>query len=149
MNGKIRLCDSLKSRLSSRDSGFTLNEILVSMALIGIAVLGFALSTGDVIRGNSRSSNVTAGTNLAHDKMEQLKAQTSWANVNNCPDKGELHLKATGEKGGKYARCWIIQDSPLGGSLKQIDVTVSWRDHKHESVTLSTLTFTKSRPNDS
>lgn len=129
--------------ISSKDSqeGFTLIEILFSMALIGIAVLGFTMQMAGIIKGNYKSSNFTAATNLAQDKMEQIRAQRAWDNANYCPDSGEQNLSATGVPGGYYRRCWVVRDSPLGNALKQVDVTVSWRDSAVHAVTLSTLVF--------
>jgi len=121
--------------------GYTFNEVLVSIALIGIGILGFSVNTIGVIRGNYTSGNFTIATNLAQDKMEQLKAQATWTDVSNCPDSGEKGLTATGTPGGIYDRCWSIADSPLGDRLKRIDVTVSWRDSGSRTVTVSTLVF--------
>jgi len=127
--------------LSGGQEGYTFNEVLVSIALIGIGILGFSVNTIGVIQGNYTSSNFTIATNLAQEKMEQLKAQAALANVSHCPDSGEKGLTATGAPGGIYDRCWAIVDSPLGDGLKRIDVTVSWRDSVSRAVTVSTLVF--------
>lgn len=133
----------LKKPLIKREEGFTLNEILISIALIAIGVLGFSLNTMGVIQGNFISGNVTAATSLAQDKMEELKAQTSFADVpNNCSTPPEQNITVTGASGGIYSRCWEIKNSGLGSGLKEINVTVSWRDYANRSVTLSTLVYT-------
>ncbi len=125
----------------ARHAGFTLIEILVSMALTGFVVLAFTIHIIGVIKGNYTSSNFTAATNLAQDKMEQIKLKTAWENVNYCPDSGDRNLTATGSRGGLYSRCWIVSDSPLGAALKQLEVKVSWHDSAAHTVTLSTLVF--------
>ncbi len=131
----------LRSLFKSED-GFTLNEILISIALIAIGVIGFSVNTIGVIQGNFISGNVTIATNLAQDKLEELKAPGSFTNVNNCSSPPD-HLTATGASGGIYDRCWTITDrTDLGTALKEIDVTVSWRDYISRSVTLSTLVYT-------
>jgi Tfp pilus assembly protein PilV len=122
-------------------SGFTLNEVLLAMNVIVIAVLGYSAGTGNVIRWNSASRDYTVAVNLAQDKLEQLKAQRNWIDVDNCPTAGDRDLAATGEPGGVYNRCWMISDSPLGTELKQITVTVSWRDRESREVTLTTLVY--------
>jgi prepilin-type N-terminal cleavage/methylation domain-containing protein len=130
-------------------AGFTLHETLVSIALISVGILGFAVSTTGVIRGNYFSGNVTVATHLAEDKIEELKVQSGLENINNCsglpgsaaPD---LNITATGSGGGIYSRCWVVGDSPLGAGLKQIDVTISWQDYLSRSITLSTLVYTES-----
>jgi len=141
------------SALLTREDGFTLNEILISIALIAIGVIGFSVNTVGVIQGNFISANVTIATNLAQAKMEELKAQTSFTNTDkydstgssNCTGSAsgsDNNITATGDSGGIYDRCWRITDSSLGTGLKQMDVTVSWRDYISRSVTLSTLVYT-------
>ena len=123
------------------ESGFTFNEVLLAMNVIVIAILGYSAGTGNVIRWNSTSRDYTVAVNLAQDKLEQLKAQRNWIDVNNCPTAGERNIAASGEPGGVYNRCWIVSDSPLGAELKQITVTVSWQDLESREVTLTTLVY--------
>lgn len=127
--------------------GFSLHETLGAITLISVGILGFAMSTNGVIRGNHFSTNVTIATYLAEDRIEELKVRSSLDNVDNCAgtsdatDAADLNITATGGSGGIYSRCWIISDSPLGVGLKRIDVTVSWRDYMDRSITLSTLAY--------
>ena len=133
--------------LIKRQEGFTLNEILISIALIAIGVIGFSVNTMGVIQGNYISGNVTVATTLAQDMMEQLKAQTlptcPTATTANCFD-GPLNSQGTtASPGNIYNRSWVVTDrADLGTSLKQIDVTVSWRDYLSRSITFSTLVYT-------
>jgi len=145
----IKPADAKKPRLSliQREDGFTLNEILVSIALIAIGVIGFSVNTIGVIQGNFISSNVTVATSLAQDKMEQLKVTTlptcPTATTAGCFD-GPLNSQGTTSSPGNiYNRSWVVTDrADLGTSLKEIDITVSWRDYISRSVTLSTLVYT-------
>ena len=123
--------------------GFSYNEVLFAVALIAVGVLGFSVNTIGVIRGNHLSANYTVAVNLAQDKMEQLKAQPVLSDVDGCPNFGERGIGAAGASGGTYDRCWTIKDSPLGVGLKEVTVTVTWRDAEHRAVTLSTLVFTE------
>jgi Tfp pilus assembly protein PilV len=122
--------------------GFTFNEVLVAMSLVVIAVLGYSLSTLNVVRGNATSDHYSVAVNLAHDKMEELKAAARLSNEDRCPAGGEHGINALGAVNGIFDRCWKISDSPLGARLKQIDVTVSWRDYENRVVTFSTLIYT-------
>jgi prepilin-type N-terminal cleavage/methylation domain-containing protein len=128
-------------RQASRQQGFTFNEILVAMAIAGIGVLGYSLSTVSVIRGNRASDNYTVAVNLAQDKLEQLRGRISLNNENYCPAAGESGLNAVGGTGGIFARCWSVGDSSLAANLKQIEVTVTWVDAKPRAVTLATLVY--------
>jgi type II secretory pathway pseudopilin PulG len=126
---------------TKRQEGFTFNEVLVAMNVTVIAILGYSLSSVGVIRDQTANNNFTVAIHLAQDKMEQLKSQSNPPNENRCPESGERSISAVAAPGGIFNRCWRIADSPLGSSLKQIDVTVSWRDYDARVVTLSTLVF--------
>jgi len=135
--------DIIKLHLIGREEGFTFNEVLASIALISINILGFSLNTMSVIRGNYVSKNVTTATFLAQDKIEQLKSLVPLTDVGNCADPPEKDITATGSAGGIYGRCWTIKASPLGAGLREITVTVHWTDNLGHKVTLSTLVFTE------
>jgi len=122
--------------------GFTFNEVLVALSVVVVGVLGYFLTTVGVIRGNATSDHYTVAVALAHDKMEELKAAANLINEDRCPDAGDRGITAVGALGGIFDRCWKIFDSPLGANLKQIDVTVSWRDYENREVTFSTLIYT-------
>jgi Tfp pilus assembly protein PilV len=123
------------------EDGFTFNEVLLAMNVIVIGILGYSAGTGNLIRWNSASRDYTVAVNLAQDKLEQIKAQKNWTDVNNCPASGDHDIAATGEPGGQYNRCWVIADSPLGADLKEITVTVSWPGRESRQVTLATLIY--------
>jgi hypothetical protein len=133
----------LKFPIARRQTGFTLNEVLVSINVIIIAVLGYSLSTVGVIRGNMTNDNTTVAINLAQDKLEQLKAQKKLVNDDLCPGSGDHAITATGMADGIFHRCWRVVDSPLGPHLKQIDVRVSWRDHENREIVVTTLVYTE------
>jgi len=132
--------------ITERQAGFTFNEVLVAMNLIIIAVLGYSLSSVSVIRDQAVNDNSTIAIHLAQDKVEQLKTQSNPPNENRCPESGERGISATAAPGGIFDRCWRIIDSVLGSNLKQIDVTVSWRDYQPREITVSTLVFIDGGP---
>jgi len=121
--------------------GYTLNEVLIAMTIVAVGVLGYSISTVDVMRGNSANSHYAVAVNLAQDKMEQLKSTKNLTNANNCPASGEREITAMGAAGGIYNRCWVISDSPFGAKLKEIVVTVSWEGPEHQEITFTTLVF--------
>ena len=127
--------------MTRKQAGFTFNEVLVALNISVIAVLGYSVSSVNVIRGQTANDNFTVALHLAQDKIEQLKSQTDLTNDDRCPQSGEQGLSAIGALGGIFNRCWKITDSSLGADLKQVDVTVSWRDYQWREVTLSTLVF--------
>lgn len=114
-------------------SGFTLIEIFVAMAVFAIASLGLAMGVTSVMRSNQRSYLVSIATNLAQDKLEELKARpASLATCNiDCED------PAPATDGVEFTRTWeVFIDDPTPG-VTRIDVTVEWSSHTTHSVTIS------------
>jgi type II secretory pathway pseudopilin PulG len=123
-------------------AGFTFNELLVAMNIVAVAVLGYSLSSIEIIRRQTISDNSTVAIHLAQDKIEEMHAQNHPADINLCPNGGDRGMSAKSGVPGIFDRCWSVASSPLGANLKQIDVKVSWRDHEMHEVSLSTLIFT-------
>ena len=128
-------------KVASQDA-FSFNELLVAMNIVAVVVLGYSLSSGDAIRRQTISGNQTAAINLAQDKLEELQARGKLTDGDLCPSGGDRGISANGSGSGIFDRCWKIAPSSLGSDLKQLDVTVAWRDHADHQVSLSTLIFT-------
>ena len=122
--------------------GFTFNELLVAMNVTVIGVLGLSIAIVAVIRGNKGNDNVAIAVNLAHDKIEQLKAASNLSSEDRCPGGGDNGIDSSGAGAGIFNRCWRIVPSALGVQLKQVDVAVSWREPEIHEVSLSALVFT-------
>jgi Tfp pilus assembly protein PilV len=133
---------TIRRKQEGAQGGFTFNELLVAMNIVVVAVLGYSLSSIDGVRRQTAGSNSTVAVHLAQDKLEELQARQDLTDGNLCPDSGDHGLAANGGTAGIYDRCWRIAASALGVKLKQIDVTVSWRDPGANQVTLSTLVYT-------
>lgn len=125
----------------ARHNGFTFNELLVAMNLTAVAVLGYSLSSVDVVRRETISDHSTVAIHLAQDKIEELQAQLHPADIDLCPNGGDRAISAKNNVPGIFDRCWSVETSPLGPNLKQIEVTVSWRDSQVHQTKLSTLLF--------
>ena len=131
----------INANKSRREAGFTLNEVLATMSLVVVAVMGHSLGSVNVIQRQTVSDNSTVAIHLAQDKIEELQARRSPADIDVCPTGGDRGISAKSGVVGIFDRCWRIAPSPLGTNLKQIDVTVSWRDYEVREITLSTLLF--------
>ena len=127
----------MSSRLSlfKREDGFTLNEILVAIALIAIGILGFSVNTIGVIQGNYISANLTIATNLAQEKMEEVKAQTSFTN-------GTVTDTVTVASGITFTRRRVITDVSGQSNLKDVEVEVTWSEYlANREVLIKTLIY--------
>jgi prepilin-type N-terminal cleavage/methylation domain-containing protein len=64
--------------------GFTLIEVLIAAAILGVALVGLASTQGNAIHGNLMSRKTNIATMLAQQKMEELRSQpwaTAWTDT--------------------------------------------------------------------
>ncbi len=64
-----RLVRTMQSR-----SGFTLLEVLIAVVILSLGLLGLSAMTIATIRGQAFSEKMTTATNLAQEKMEEIKS---------------------------------------------------------------------------
>src|SRR5574337_1603346 len=63
------------------EKGFTLVEVLVSAAILGVGVMGMAAMQGMAFTKNVDANDLSMVTNIASDMMERIQAnrQYAWA----------------------------------------------------------------------
>jgi type IV pilus assembly protein PilV len=112
------------------ETGFTVIEALVAMAIFAVAVLGLAVSATSVIRGNHTSLLQTTANNIAQDKLEELKSKTSANIISGGPAVQTINSET-------FSTTWTVTSgSPVSG-MKRIDVTVTWTDYQSRTLTVS------------
>lgn len=127
------------------NQGFTLIEILVSLTIFSVAVLGLAIGTVTLTRTNADSQLRASAINVAQARLEELKAMnpaTLTALVATCTSVSSTGCNDNFSASGlTYARrWWFAANSPVVG-VNRIDVKVDWTDHGSR-----TLTFTAAVP---
>jgi len=97
-------------------NGFTLIEVMASMIILAIGVLGLAPMIITAIQGNSFGEDMTNANALAQDKMEELKTIS-------------YSLMASGQDTvGTVQRTWTVdRDNPITG-VSQLTVITQWLD---------------------
>lgn len=119
---------------STLHGGFTLIEVLVAMSIFAIAVLGLAMGATSVMRANQTGLYTTIATNLAQDRLEELKSRTA-ANINTT---GSPENKSVSGVPVTFTRSWTVTSTCNGVTgLTCIDVTVSWTDYTSRNVQIS------------
>lgn len=130
---------SFSRKIYGQQSGFTLLELLLAVALIGLGMLALGTVTGNVMNKNSDSEKKTIAVNLAQEKLEDIKNQALAGPLTD--DDGstpETTLNGLGVAGsGIYTRTTVITGGGAD-SLATITVTVSWVDKVTRSVALAT-----------
>ncbi len=102
-----------------RNSGFTLIELMIAIAIITIGIFGVMSLILTVIKGNTLSKRVTTATTIAQDKMEDFK-RMDYDNVVNVSESNtddydiEYYLEAD-----------VAPDTPATDT-KTITVDVYW-----------------------
>ncbi len=112
-----------------RHSGFTLIEVLISMTIFSVAILGLAIGASSVMRANQTSYFSTIAVSLAQDKLEELKANpASLASGGPVTDTTD---------GVVFTRNWTVTpNSPVAG-VSRVDVQVDWTDYITHTVSIS------------
>lgn len=107
--------------LSFKQSGFSLIEVLIAMAILAISLLAAATMQVSSIRNNASGNMVTQANMLAKAQMEVLK---NTADLTTLADGAENNIDADGQPGGIYNRSWMVTN--MGTTARRITVTVEW-----------------------
>ena len=122
-------------RPRSHDEGFTFIEVMISVLLTAIAVIGMIA----LFRINSNaammSRHQTEAAVLANDKLEILRtASTASITAGGPYAEGPMNEQGTNVSGGRYTRNTTIATS---GTMFSVQVVVSWdEDGTTKSVTV-------------
>ena len=104
------------------------------MAIFSVSVLGLAIGATSIMRANKTSYLNTVATNLAQDKLEQLKA-TTVANISSCSS--SCDSPALTNKNVVFTRTWTVTANFPTTGVNQIDVKVDWQDYTPHTLTVS------------
>lgn len=108
-------------------AGFSLVELLVSMALFSIAALGLSAGVAMVSRAGVISDHLTRATILAQDKLEELAAHDgALAGGTDTPQPG-------------FTREWTLSPDDPDPGVTRVDVTVTWIRNESHSISLATV----------
>ncbi len=113
------------------ESGFTLLEVMQTMAFLAIGLLGLSSLTIGTIHGNVGAKQITSATVLAQDKIEELRHADFAAVV-----EGSDQIVSGGVP---YTREWsVCTNCPVAGA-KEVSIVVTWYDQEDKAITLQTI----------
>lgn len=125
-------------QLGSSKQAFTLLEVLVTVLILTIGLLGTAGLTTGVVRGNFLSKNITSATAIAQTQLDaaQREGYTS-TTTTKFPASGQSVVMS----GVTFTRTTVITDSSPATNMKTVAVTVAWNEANNaaRSVTLTTI----------
>ena len=112
-----------RQRQLNNQSGFTLIEVLIGLAILVMGLLTVNYFLGNLLNKSGQIEASTMATTLAAEKLEDLKNQALVTTLSSSND-GSDALDENGNTGGsKYSRSWTITGTP---AQTDISVTVSW-----------------------
>ncbi len=131
---------SRNSGLFDNESGFTIIEAIMSVAIFSLGMLAYGVTTGSIMDKNIKSTKKSIATTIAQDYIETVKNQShtfllaAGTTTDVVDEEG-----TTGTPGAKYTRIATLTD--LGeacGCYYELGVTVSWVNSGFNSIQLNT-----------
>jgi type IV pilus assembly protein PilV len=132
-----------RHRLRVKNEGFSLIEVLISLTILAVGLLGLALMQTTAIKGNEIANKSTVATELAQDTLERFR-RIAWENVlsqanptafNTTPTPIYTSLPAAAGdnvtvRGTTYYRIWRVDPNVATATLKTITVWSCWQDDR-------------------
>jgi prepilin-type N-terminal cleavage/methylation domain-containing protein len=114
-----------------REGGFTVVEVLVAIVVLSITLMALGPIMAGITRGNRYGQHVTSASARVQEKIEELKGRP-YEKVT----AGSVGLTSPG-----MSRTWKVVSEPVTGALKEVDVSVSWKEPGNKTRTVSVKTY--------
>lgn len=112
---KIRTPTRIRS-----NEGYSLVEVMVSLILLVIGVLGMASLTSTVMEGNRGVTNYTRAAETLREKVEEMQS---------IPIRGVVSGADVDSVGGvAFDRAWTVSVNSPAPGLRRVMLTASWDD---------------------
>ena len=116
---------------SGRESGFTLLEVMIAMAILGVGLLSIAVAQLSAIRVSSRSKGLQQAMFLAREQMDDLEALPLGAPILQAAattDDPTNPLKASSDPDDltTFNRSVTVTPNAPTPGMAQVSVTVVW-----------------------
>jgi len=130
-------------RILANRCGFSLIEVMVSLTILAVGLLGLALLQTTAIKGNENANKATVATEFAQETLEQFR-RVAWANVLSQANTAAFNATTTpiysslpgaaGDsatvRGTTYYRIWRVDPNVATATLKTITVWCCWQDDR-------------------
>ena len=118
--------------------GFTLLEVMITVVILAIGLLGLAGLQIVAIKGNSFGQQMSVASTLAQNQLEQLR-QIPYASLSDgSSDGNDTYTEAV--NGVSYTRVWQAVTDVNHPDWLTLNVTISWTGPTTGStITLSTI----------
>ena len=127
----------MKTKFTTNSAGVSLLEVLLSMIILGVGILGMAPMMVLSIEGNVMSRNNTLASSILKAEVEYYE------NLDSLPSLPFRDVESNIEN--LFTRTTYIRDngtdSSIPDGLCQIDVSLSWEDNSNMTRTSSYSTY--------
>ena len=123
---------TVNRKKNKNERGYTLIEVLITMAVLSIGILGVSAMQISSINGNASARGVTEAANIAAQQVERLKA-LPFTHPDLSDTSGDVEHQAPDQ--GRYAVSWTVIDN---FGFKDVTVLVEYniqRKDKRTSIT--------------
>lgn len=141
------------TRSTARDeSGYTLVEVMIAMAILGVGLMSIAVAQLSAIKVASRSKNMQQAMFLAREAMDDLDARTQpgdlfLATNATTPDPGNpIQVGGDTEDGTRFNRQVTVTPGDPQAGLARVVVQVTWLNAVSSATNVVQLTATKRIP---
>ena len=148
---KRKCVDSNKMRIrrgiETDESGFSLIEVLVAIAILAIGLLAIGSMQLATVRNTTNSNTITQAIMLANQKMEEVKNTPDFTTL---ADEDEENIDANGNPGGIYTRRTRISNppdiagitTPTSDFARKVEIQVEWTTMHggNRTITLNSIT---------
>ena len=117
--------------MMSRNKGFSLLEVLISLIVLAVGLLGLVALQQVSVANSQGSHHHTLATSLAYDAMERVRVELANTTATGSVPGGILTSVASHYQSSRYtARFPSNFNLALSGSGGQVTVTVTWDDER-------------------
>jgi len=124
----------MKPRRIHDQRGFTLLEVLITMVLLAVGILGVGGLAITTVQGNDKSNRLSTATLLAQDTLEAVRT----AGYTGAPALAGTEGYGAIAGSTTFKRVVTVADDTPSIWMRTVTVTVWWESDDH-SVTLSTV----------
>ncbi|MDZ4383709.1 MAG: type IV pilus modification protein PilV [Thermodesulfovibrionia bacterium] len=93
---KLRLGGTTMTTTINKQDGFSLLEVLIALVILAIGLLAIAQMQIAAIKGNAMAADMTEASTVAHQLLEQLKAQNNRNIAANSNSRDRYNLASGG-----------------------------------------------------
>ena len=121
----------IRSNSRASDSGFTLIEVMMALAILGVGLLSIAVAQITAIKVASKSKNLQQAMFLAREQLDDLDALPPGSAVlqtaATTPDPlNPIQVGSDPMDGTRFNRQMVVVPNSPSTNLAQVTVTVVW-----------------------